>query len=248
MVAQHEYAHTIVNQVFRHLPLTLNEGFAEYLSTFRADDQLAEFGHPISWHRAAIQTMRLRSLDEMFSFDVASLNQLQGDDQALFYAESWAFVHYLLRADVTGGRFTQFMRAAADGTPIRSAFERFLLPTSRGTRSRRTQGLRRQRRVHRPPDPGSSTSSGLPVRCEPRAARKSCPRSASGGSTIPGWTPSPRAGWLNASPRVLTTAWRGSRRAVRVGESNDAALASSDARATRTRRRARSRSPARACL
>ena len=125
MVAQHEYVHTIVNQVFRHLPLTLNEGFADYLSTFRAEPSLAEFGHPIPWYRAAIQEMSLRPLDEMFEIDAAALHKLSGDEQSLFYAESWAFVHYLLRADATGGRFTQFMRAAAEGGPIRSAFARY---------------------------------------------------------------------------------------------------------------------------
>ena len=125
MVAQHEYAHTIVNQVFRHLPLTLNEGFADYLSTFSATDEMAEFGHPIPWHRYAIQANTLRPLDEMFQIDGRAVDRMSNDEQELFYAESWVFVHYLLRADVTGGRFTQFMRAAAEGEPVRSAFARY---------------------------------------------------------------------------------------------------------------------------
>ena len=207
MVAQHEYVHTIVNQVFRHLPLTLNEGFADYLSTFRAEPSLAEFGHPIPWYRAAIQEMSLRPLDEMFEIDAAALHKLSGDEQSLFYAESWAFVHYLLRADATGGRFTQFMRAAAEGGPIRSAFARYypdetwdkIPPGSRATWRPMCSRSTRSR----------SGSWRVPPSTSARRATQRCrPRSGSGGCSKRAWTQRSRArSSSRRSLRAPPTGW-----------------------------------------
>ena len=125
MLAQHQYVQTIVSQVFRHLPPVLDEGLAAYLSTFRVDDSVAEFGHPIPWYREAIQGTSLRPLDEMFAIDHDALDKLGNDELSMFDAEAWALVHYLLRKDATGGRFTEFMHATAEGMPARAAMAKY---------------------------------------------------------------------------------------------------------------------------
>ena len=125
MLAQDQYVHTILSQVFRHLPPVLDEGLAAYLSTFRVDDSVAEFGHPIPWYRQSVQGATLRPLDEMFAVDDDALAKLDNDEQSMFDAEAWALVHYLLRKDATGGRFTEFMQATAGGMPAKAAMAKY---------------------------------------------------------------------------------------------------------------------------
>src|SRR5262249_21504057 len=72
MVAHHEYTHTIVADVFERVPLCLNEGLAEYFSTFREQERSVEFGHPIDRHRYTLVQLDPLTLDQLFAVTAES--------------------------------------------------------------------------------------------------------------------------------------------------------------------------------
>jgi len=126
MVAHHELLHTIVDAALGGAPLCLNEGLAEFYSTWRATARGGHYGDPIPWH-----VWELRSadhpftLDELFDVRPDSPVYLRGGDRLnLFYAESWALVHYLMRVDGRSKPFREMALAIATGMPPRRAFAR----------------------------------------------------------------------------------------------------------------------------
>jgi hypothetical protein len=124
MVVNQQYALAAMGRLSSQIPPALGVGLAEYLSTFKTDADGVEFGHSIRWHRDVVESKPLLSLDELFAIKAGTVTTLHGGDQALFYAESWALVCYLRRGDASGETFFRFAREAADGAPLRAAFER----------------------------------------------------------------------------------------------------------------------------
>jgi tetratricopeptide (TPR) repeat protein len=83
-VAAHEYAHYRIRTRLRPVPLWVNEGLAEYLSTFRRVGDRFEVGSAREEHVAHLNRNGLRRVD------------LQGRDAVSFYPASWALVHLLV--------------------------------------------------------------------------------------------------------------------------------------------------------
>jgi tetratricopeptide (TPR) repeat protein len=123
-VAYHEYVHFIVENATPAVPLWLNEGLAEFYSTFRQQGERAEVGRPLERHVEFLRRHRLSSLAELFAVDRQSPDYTEESRRGLFYAQSWAFVHYLLvgqkEFDVEVGDFLGRMR---DGEPADAAYE-----------------------------------------------------------------------------------------------------------------------------
>lgn len=125
MVAHHELLHAIVDVALGSAPLCMNEGLAEFYSTWRAVERGGRYGEPIPWHQWVIRNRRPFTLDELFAVDTrAPAYAGGGDSQALFYAQSWAFVHYLMRVDGRSKRFRELAVAIAEGATPRRAFAR----------------------------------------------------------------------------------------------------------------------------
>lgn len=123
MVAHHEMVHAIVDAALGSAPLCMNEGLAEFYSTWRATERGGRYGESIPWHQYVVVHDRPLSLDELFSIDTKTPAYARGgDSQKLFYAESWAFIHYLMRLDGRSKRFRELALAIADGVPPRKAF------------------------------------------------------------------------------------------------------------------------------
>ena len=121
-VAHHEYAHTLVSEEFLRAPLCLNEGLAEYLSTFTARSDHVEFGHDLEGLRYMVLSRPLFSMDELFGVEYGSPAYRGGEERVRFYSESWGLVQYLSRTGGTWPQLRQFARATASGTPPRAAF------------------------------------------------------------------------------------------------------------------------------
>jgi Flp pilus assembly protein TadD len=123
-VAYHEYVHFVVENATPAVPLWLNEGLAEFYSTFRQQGDRAEVGRPLERHVEFLRHNRLRSLAELFAVDRESPEYTEENRRGLFYAESWAFVHYLLVGQkefaVEVGDFLGRMR---DGEPADAAYQ-----------------------------------------------------------------------------------------------------------------------------
>ncbi|HJQ32807.1 MAG TPA: tetratricopeptide repeat protein [Pyrinomonadaceae bacterium] len=126
----HEYTHLLVNNYFRGAPLWLKEGLAEFYSTARlsADRRRVTLGESPGRRARELRGRALIPLSTLFNVDQNSPYYYEASQRGLFYAESWALVHYLLVA--RGGerrdgldRFTSML--AEGSTPeeaLRGAF------------------------------------------------------------------------------------------------------------------------------
>ncbi len=119
----HEMFHTLAGPSSSGLPTCLAEGMAEFFSTFRAGERTAEFGHAIARHRACLRARAPMSLDALFAVTNESRIYREGEGRALFYAESWALVRYLMtRAEDSHERFDRFLESLQQGRPPLLAF------------------------------------------------------------------------------------------------------------------------------
>ena len=89
----HEYSHLVLADLLRGVPTWINEGLAEYYSTFPV------LGGPIPSHLYLLNTSALMPLAELLAVDDSSPLYNEGNRRSLFYAQSWALVHMLLSAE-----------------------------------------------------------------------------------------------------------------------------------------------------
>ncbi len=123
----HEYAHLMLGNVAPNIPLWLGEGLAEYYSTFelRRDGRQAVVGRPIEEHLRMLQDRRAFKLADLVKVQHDSPLYNEGSRRTLFYAQSWALVHYLLagepsRADLV----TEYIKAIEAGAAADAAWSR----------------------------------------------------------------------------------------------------------------------------
>ena len=93
----HEYAHLLVRNAARSIPVWLNEGLAEYYSTYalEAGGTRAHIGRPIAHHVERLRGQFL-PLSQLIAVDTASALYNEGERRSIFYAEAWALTHYLM--------------------------------------------------------------------------------------------------------------------------------------------------------
>lgn len=92
----HEYTHLLINNFASNVPAWFNEGLAEYYSTFDVvDGQKAELGRVIANHVFLLREKWV-PLRDLFAVDHSSELYNERDKKSIFYAESWALMHYLL--------------------------------------------------------------------------------------------------------------------------------------------------------
>ena len=126
-VVYHEYLHSILRTNYPGLPLWLNEGLAEYYSTFRVGSTQAWIGTAISDHVAWLQRHTMIPLRELFAMDQSSPDYNEGKRRGVFYAQSWALVHYLLNTEMeTRTRTLAYLQEVAHGTAGPDALLRHL--------------------------------------------------------------------------------------------------------------------------
>ena len=93
----HEYTHLLVENTFDTVPVWFNEGLAEYYSTFSiTDDQKILLGSPIGTHVYLLRQNKMLPLRTLFEVDYKSPHYNETNKQSIFYAESWALMHYLI--------------------------------------------------------------------------------------------------------------------------------------------------------
>ena len=124
-VAVHEYTHLVLRNWMAAAPAWLDEGLAEYYAGVSIDDDRkgARIGDAVPRY---VQMLRERflPLDEVLTIDQRSPLYNEGDDRSLFYAESWALVHYLLMETPKGDvQINDYLSAIAKGEPVARAFE-----------------------------------------------------------------------------------------------------------------------------
>jgi tetratricopeptide (TPR) repeat protein len=118
----HEYAHLLFNNYFRAAPLWLKEGLAEFYSTARIseDRRRMTLGGPPRNRARELKEREMLPFSTLFAVDHASPHYSEPGKRGLFYAESWALVHYLI--EVRGGErrdgLARFMGLLADGATV----------------------------------------------------------------------------------------------------------------------------------
>jgi len=121
----HEYTHLLVENTFADVPLWFNEGLAEYYSMFSiTDDRKVRLGIPIDHHVLLLRTNKMLPLRTLFEVDHKSPHYNESDKKGIFYAQSWALMHYLIIGK--SGKIEQlgkFMELLAAKTPLEQAFE-----------------------------------------------------------------------------------------------------------------------------
>ena len=128
----HEYVHSLVRNRYGRAPLWLDEGVAEYYSAYELADgkrQEARVGKQLPRRVQYLRTHALLPLSSLLSAERNSPLYNDHDKHGIFYAQSWALVHYLM-SDHTGERqrqLTQFLTLTSNGTPVddsvRQAFQ-----------------------------------------------------------------------------------------------------------------------------
>lgn len=122
----HEYTHLLVNNTIGNVPVWFNEGLAEYYSTFSiTNDQKIVLGKPIASHVYLLRDSKMLPLRALFEVDQHSAYYNERDKQSVFYAESWALMHYIILGN-EGKRLPQlgtFMKLLDTKTPMEQAFQ-----------------------------------------------------------------------------------------------------------------------------
>lgn len=121
----HEYTHLLVNNTFKNAPVWFNEGLAEYYSTFKiTDDQKIELGLAIANHVHLLRQNKMLPLRTLFEVDHKSPHYNEGKKQSIFYAQSWALMHYMLIGkEGKVEKLGKFMDLLTANVPMESAFQ-----------------------------------------------------------------------------------------------------------------------------
>src|SRR4051794_7471590 len=123
-VVFHELTHYFLrNTISSHVPLWFNEGLAEFYSTFSARKDVVNVGYPIAEHLTWLHKQSLIPLKDLFAMTHDSKEYNEGSRQGVFYAESWALVHYLMAGNpARRDQLGTYVGLIAGGKSIDDAF------------------------------------------------------------------------------------------------------------------------------
>ena len=123
-VVYHEYTHLLLANAVRTLPVWLNEGLAEYYSSYSVagDRRSAVIGRPLPW-RIGLLRERYMPLRELIAVDSSAALHDESMRRTIFYAEAWALTHYLLTEFPNGAAaINKYAAAIAGGAEPADAF------------------------------------------------------------------------------------------------------------------------------
>jgi len=119
-IVYHEYTHTVLHANYRWLPPWLDEGLAEFYGNTRFEHDKIYIGSPSVRYRVLRQgpLIPIDKLLSMRSFP-------DRDKTDIFYAESWALVHFLHFSPgmLNSGKLNQFETLLQTGTEQKKAFQ-----------------------------------------------------------------------------------------------------------------------------
>ncbi|HLK53696.1 MAG TPA: hypothetical protein VKU42_09575, partial [Candidatus Angelobacter sp.] len=92
----HEYAHLLINSNFPPTPVWFDEGFAEYCSSLKVDKHEIDMGRQKPGLMMLLEQSRWLKIEDLFSVGHDSQIYNRDDRRSVFYAQSWATVHFLM--------------------------------------------------------------------------------------------------------------------------------------------------------
>jgi tetratricopeptide (TPR) repeat protein len=118
----HELVHYLMQSGDAHAPLWLEEGIAEYFSNAAIRSRYISAGKPMSNHISVLRQRARIPLPELFATARESDVYNHPSGQAVFYAECWAIVDWLVRTSGrNGGDFYDFVHDLAHGVTVEAA-------------------------------------------------------------------------------------------------------------------------------
>ncbi len=121
-VVFHEYVHFFARHNFPHLPLWANEGLAEYYSSFSEVGSDLVIGAAIPRHIATLRRQDFIPFERLFAIGPSSPEYNEGDKKGIFYAQSWALMHYLMSGPEDRRRAAgELLRRLSEGEPALEA-------------------------------------------------------------------------------------------------------------------------------
>ncbi len=121
----HEYVHFVLNSSFgkSEVPPWFNEGLAEYYQTFEIEgDQNVKLGMHQDGHVLLLRENKLIPLGTFFNISNSALHQNGSHSKSIFYAQSWALIHYLTLNGKTAG-LRKFLALSMSNKPAEQAFQ-----------------------------------------------------------------------------------------------------------------------------
>ncbi|MGB8839174.1 MAG: tetratricopeptide repeat protein, partial [Candidatus Acidiferrales bacterium] len=100
----HEYYHSLTLPYFPNLPLWVAEGLAEFWGNTDVSDSGTKMGEADPDLLEELKQNRLIPLDVLFKVDQSSPYYNEDHKTSIFYAESWALIHYLMIGDKASHR------------------------------------------------------------------------------------------------------------------------------------------------
>lgn len=92
----HEYMHSLLHLNFTSVPLWLDEGLAEFYGNSRLGDKESRVGTIDEAHLYILRESKLLPIETLLAVDHSSPYYNEANRASVFYAESWALVHYLM--------------------------------------------------------------------------------------------------------------------------------------------------------
>jgi tetratricopeptide (TPR) repeat protein len=109
-VAAHEYAHLLIHSSGRKLPEWITEGISDVASTVQIGERDSRIGGDLPGRSQVLRNRRMMPLRELFEFTPRN-----NDDEALFYAQSWALADLLMTSPAYAPRWVVLLGAMASG-------------------------------------------------------------------------------------------------------------------------------------
>jgi len=117
----HEYTHLVFSKA-EWMPLWMNEGLAEFYQNTDIDESDARLGQPSVENILFLRQARLLPLPVLFAVDHKSPYYHDENKGSIFYAESWAIVHYIMATDPQQtNRLVRYADLLMSGTDPQSA-------------------------------------------------------------------------------------------------------------------------------
>jgi tetratricopeptide (TPR) repeat protein len=130
-VVYHEYVHAVLHINFRWLPVWLDEGMAEFFGNTRFEHDKIYVGAP-SIRYGYLQSKPLIPIDTLLAVDRRSPYFHDEEKAQIFYAESWAMVHFLTFGPgmLNRGKLIQFNNLLQQGAEQKKAFQQIFGDTA----------------------------------------------------------------------------------------------------------------------
>jgi tetratricopeptide (TPR) repeat protein len=124
----HEYEHFVLRNNLLHIPVWLDEGLAEFYSSFETkdNDQGITVGSPLAQHVYYLRSNSLLPLKTLLTVDRKSPYYNESSKAGAFYAESWALVHYLMMGNKQKRQpqLMKFIDLVNSGVSVEESFNR----------------------------------------------------------------------------------------------------------------------------